>query len=220
MKSRVVVVRKASKKLILGYALYIVLLGGLTVEVLASLDKSWQVNEKEEESIPVTATKAIETTNTLTNTANENFQISPKKEYENMPKDIEGHKVIGKLEIPKINVSAYILEETNKETLNLSVTKLCGPNINEVGNFCITGHNYNRDNMFGKLRKLEIGDEIMLTDTYEQMIKYQVDEILKINPKEVSALNQETEGERRVSLITCTIGALNRIVVKASEIYD
>ena len=77
MKSRVIVVRKASKKLILGYAMYIILLGGLTVEVLASLDKSWQVNEQEEESIPVTATKTIETTNTLTNTTNENFQISP-----------------------------------------------------------------------------------------------------------------------------------------------
>ena len=63
------------------------------------------------------------------------------KEYQTMPSDLKGHKVIGKLQIPAINLETYILENTNKETLNISVTKLTGPEINQIGNFCITGHN-------------------------------------------------------------------------------
>ena len=50
-----------------------------------------------------------------------------KEEYQNMPDNLEGYKVIGKLEIKSIKLSTYILEETIPETLNISVTKLTGP---------------------------------------------------------------------------------------------
>lgn len=142
------------------------------------------------------------------------------KEYQNMPKEIDGYKVIGKLEIPKIELSTYILAETTPETLNISVTKLTGPNINKEGNFCITGHNYNNSRMFGKLKKLEIGDKIILTDTYDRSVSYTVSSIDKVGTKELEVLSQETKGERVVTLITCTTGAIKRIVVKAIEEYD
>ena len=64
------------------------------------------------------------------------------KEYENMPKEVDGFKVIGKITIPKIDVEKYILEETTTESLLSGVTKICGPEINQIGNFCIAGHNY------------------------------------------------------------------------------
>lgn len=126
----------------------------------------------------------------------------------------------GKLTIPKINLTTYIIGTTTKESLNKSVTKLYGPSINKVGNFCITGHNYLNSNMFSKLKKLEVGDEITLTDLYERSILYSVYSILKVEPNNVECLNQETGGEREVTLITCTTGALKRLIVKAVEIYD
>ena len=137
-----------------------------------------------------------------------------------LPTDIEGFEIIGKLEIPKINLSTYILSETNKETLDKSVTKLCGPNINEVGNFCILGHNYNKSNMFGNLKKLEINDTIILTNVYGQQVQYIVYDIFKVYPDEVECLNQQTYGNRDVTLITCTMGAIKRLVVKLTEVYD
>ena len=65
--------------------------------------------------------------------------------------------------------------------------------------------------MFGGIKKLEKGDTIILTDTYEN---YQTD------PKDVSSLTQETMSEREVTLITCTTGAIKRVIVKAVEVYD
>ncbi len=140
--------------------------------------------------------------------------------YQNMPQQINGYTVLGKLIIPKIELETYILDETNKTSLNTSVTKLEGPGINEVGNFCITGHNYLNANMFGKLKKLEIGDTISMVDPYDRKINYQVYAIEKVSPKDVSCVSQETEGDREVTLITCTLGAIQRLVVKCIEIYD
>ena len=142
------------------------------------------------------------------------------KEYQTMPSDLKGHKVIGKLQIPAINLETYILENTNKETLNISVTKLTGPKINQIGNFCITGHNYINSKMFWKLNKVKINDEIILTDTYDKSLRYKVYEKKEIEPKQIEALNQDTKEEKEVTLITCTFGASKRLIVKASEIYD
>ena len=147
-------------------------------------------------------------------------RVNNLKEYQNMPESIDGHKVVGKLEIPKIELTTYILGYTSKESLNKSVTKLTGPEINNEGNFCITGHNYNNDRMFGKLKQLEIGDKIILTDTYDRSVTYTVNTIDTVTPKEVEVLSQNTLGEREVTLITCTTGALKRIVVRAIEEYD
>ena len=142
------------------------------------------------------------------------------KEYQTMPSDLKGHKVIGKLQIPAINLETYILENTNKETLNISVTKRTGPEINQIGNFCITGHNYINSKMFWKLNKVKINDEIILTDTYDKSLRYKVYEKKEIEPKQIEALNQDTKEEKEVTLITCTFGASKRLIVKASEIYD
>ena len=92
--------------------------------------------------------------------------------YQNMPKELKGKTVIGKLTIPSINLETYILEETSDETLNISVTKLTGPEINTIGNFCITGHNYINSKMFWNLYKVQIGDEIFLTDIFYKTIGF------------------------------------------------
>ena len=159
--------------------------------------------------------ETIEDTFTNENIASK--KIIPQKV---LPTDIDGHEIIGKLEIPKINLSTYILAETNDNTLNKSVTKLCGPNINGAGNFCILGHNYNKTTMFGNLKKLEINDIITLTNMYGQKVEYIVYDIYKVYPNEVECLRQETYGNREVTLITCTTGAIKRLVIKATEIYD
>lgn len=151
---------------------------------------------------------------------NENIILEDVIPQRVLPTDIGGFEIIGKLEIPKINLSTYILGETNNESLDKSVTKLCGPNINEAGNFCILGHNYNKSNMFGNLKKLEINDIIILTNIYGQEVQYIVYDIYKVYPDEIACLNQETYGNRDVTLITCTMGAIKRLVIKTTEIYD
>ncbi len=156
------------------------------------------------------------TNNTVATAVNTEKEISS----EDTLLEVNGEMVIGKLEVPKINLVTYILPETNRETLNKSVTKLCGPKVNGVGNLCITGHNYHKDNMFGDLKEVEINDKIYLTDNNGNKIEYGVYEICKVYPEEVECLSQDTKGEREVTLITCTTGAVKRLIVKAVEIYD
>lgn len=152
------------------------------------------------------------------NTIEEDKKEIVLEEYKTMPRELEGYKVIGKIQIPKINLEFYILSETNKDTLKISVTKLCGPEINEVGNFCIAGHNYNK--FFAKIKNLDIKDNIILTDKYDRSITYEVYDIFQTSPKDISCLNQDTEGERELTLITCSNGAIKRFIVKAIEVYD
>lgn len=189
------------------------------------------IQEKKNIQIEVKNNNEVNTnkieTNEIAEEKNENVNPEVKQEekvvleeYKNMPRELKGYKVIGKIEIPKIDLTSYILSETNSKSLKVSVTKLYGPEINKIGNFCIAGHNYKNGKMFGKIKKLEKQDEIILTDTYDRSVKYQVYDTYKTSPKDVKCLNQQTNSEREVTLITCTTGAVQRVIVKAIEVYD
>ena len=149
---------------------------------------------------------------------NINLSTLKEKEYENFPKEYRGYKTVGKITIPKLNIEKYILEETSEQSLKAAVTKVCGPNANQEGNFCVSGHNYVQT--FGRLKELEIGDKIIITDTYNREVTYQVYKTYKVDPTDTSCLEQETNGEREITLITCTLGAIKRNIIKAIEVYD
>lgn len=188
--------------------------------------KYYDLKQKQTESILEQARKIEKSEEKKILSTNQEKNTEPEKSVKKktatlqIPKDYEGWQVIGRLDIPKIKLTTYILNETTKDTLNKSVTKFCGPEINKVGNFCITGHNYRKQNMFSNLRKLEVGDEFSITDMYERSISYKIYSITQVDPSNVQCLEQETGGEREVTLITCTIGALKRLIIKAVEIYD
>lgn len=135
-----------------------------------------------------------------------------------LPAEFKKFEIIGKLEIPKLNLDMYILKECTSKALKVSVTKLCGPDINAIGNFCIAGHNYSL--IFKDIKNLEKNDQIILTDVYGYRVVYQVYDIFQTSPKDVSCLSQNTGGDRELTLITCTIGAIKRVIVKAVEVYD
>lgn len=130
---------------------------------------------------------------------------------------IQGHKVVGIIKIPEIELEYPILETTSKETLNLSITKFWGNEINEIGNVTLAGHNNLNGTMFGKTKKLEVGDVIELTDIQNVTLKYKVFKIYVIDPNDISCILPEQEGTREVTLITCTNGNKNRLIVKARE---
>ena len=127
----------------------------------------------------------------------------------------KGYPVIAKLEIPKINLETYVLSEYSEQALGVSVTKFYGKNPNEVGNFCIAGHNYITKNMFHDLKKLSIGDTFSLIDTNNNKVNYKIYLIETVEPDETQCLSQKTDGKIEVTLITCTTDSLKRIIVKA-----
>ena len=152
------------------------------------------------------------------NKINEN-KTNKERKYikEDVPLEYKGYTVISKLEIPKIDLETYVLEKYLEETLNVSVVKFYGANPNEIGNFCIAGHNFKNKNMFKNLKKLSVGDNLFIIDNDIGRVEYEIFDIYKVSPKDVACLLQETNGKREVTLITCTNDSKERIIVKARE---
>lgn len=85
------------------------------------------------------------------------------------------------------------------------------------GNFCVAGHNFQRKTMFSKLKKLKIKDKIILEDNKNGRTEYEIYEIYKVEPSNVTCLSQETKGKKELTLITCTSDSQKRIIVKSKE---
>lgn len=187
-----------------------------------SLIQSNDVKTKEQTGNKITINESKkEITKSQEESKNE-IEEQIKKDEENkeivnneIPSYYNGYPVIAKLEIEKINLATLVLKEHNKQTLAMSATKFFGANPNEIGNFCIAGHNYITKNMFHNLKKVKINDEIKLTDLTGKSINYKVYKKSTVLPNETQCLSQKTNGRTELTLITCTTDSTKRIVIKA-----
>lgn len=128
---------------------------------------------------------------------------------------------IGQIDIPTIDCHYPILasDTENFDTLlKIAPVKFHGANPNEVGNFCIVGHNYRNSQFFSKVPRLENGDIIQITDTFGEVVQYEVYDKFIVKNTDTSCTSQQTEGRREITLITCTNASNDdRVIVKARE---
>ena len=131
----------------------------------------------------------------------------------------ESYQIDSRLTIPSLGIDYPVLSETSEELLKISLNKYWGHGANQVGNYCIVGHNYANGKLFGKLSQMEIGDTAILQDmatgksvTYEAYNKYIAD------PTDVSCTSQLTNGKREITLITCKEYGTKRLIIKCREI--
>ena len=120
--------------------------------------------------------------------------------------------------IPSIGVYYPILNTTTDELLKISPCYFWGPKPNEVGNYCIVGHNYRNTKFFSKVPKLENGDIIEITDLSGRTLRYSVYDKYLVDPSDVSCTSQRTNGAKEITLITCTNDSSQRVIVKAREV--
>lgn len=132
--------------------------------------------------------------------------------------EIDGYTVLGIIRIPEIGLEYPILNETTNKSMKKSITKFWGPNLNEIGNLTLAGHNNKDGTMFGKVKKLKIGDIIEIEDLYKNIVKYEIFDMYIIDPNDVSCVESVEPDTREVTLITCTNGNKNRLITKAREI--
>ena len=144
-------------------------------------------------------------------------------DFENLPENevlqvtYEGYNIEGIIEIPGINIKYPIIDITNEETMKLSVTKFWGQNINEIGNYAIAGHNNRDGTMFSKTKHLKVGDIIKITDLRNKTVEYKIQKIYTVDPNDVSIIEPLDSNKREITLITCTNGNKNRLIIKAQE---
>lgn len=132
--------------------------------------------------------------------------------------EFKGYKIEGIIEIPKINIKYPIIDHTDEKTMMVSISKFWGPQANEIGNYTVAGHNNRDGTMFGKTKRLQIGDKIKITDLKGETIEYEIFKIYSILPDDVSCVESVEANTREVTLITCTNGHKKRLVTKARQI--
>jgi sortase A len=126
--------------------------------------------------------------------------------------------LIGRLGIPRLNISAVIVEGTSNKTLRRAVGHIAGTALpGQPGNVGIAGH---RDTFFRPLRNVQQDDIITLT-TFVGEYRYRVVSIKVVRPDDVAVLNPD-EAEI-LTLVTCYpfyfVGsAPDRFIVRAARV--
>jgi sortase A len=127
-------------------------------------------------------------------------------------------QLVGKLEIPRIGVSAMVLQGDDDDILDDGAGHVPSSALpGEMGNVAVAAH---RDTLFRGLRNIRVGDDIQF-QTAAGVYRYQVESMAKVSPRDVDVLN--ASAQPTLTLITCYpfnfIGhAPLRFVVKALEI--
>ncbi len=106
--------------------------------------------------------------------------------------------LLGRIEVPRLELSAVIAEGVDKRTLLRAVGHLPGsPLPGQPGNVALAGH---RDTFFRPLRNACLDDRIRIT-TPIGSFEYVVESIEVVSPKRTEVL--ENSGVPKLTLITC-----------------
>ena len=157
------------------------------------------------------------------------YQVSAKRSLENQiqmakePQKLQPNPaiklgdVLGRLDIPRLELSVAVLQGTSSRTLRLGTGHIEGtPLPGETGNSGIAGH---RDTFFRGLNDIHQNDEIRF-QTATGLFRYEVDWVKVVAPDDLSVLAPSTESS--LTLVTCYpfyfIGpAPKRFVVRAHK---
>ena len=144
-----------------------------------------------------------------------------KAEYDRLL-DVSGLGVMGYIEIPSIDCSLPIYHGTEESVLQIAVGHLEWSSLpvgGESTHCVLSGHRgLPSAKLFTNLDKLQTGDIFMLR-ILDDVLTYEVDQILIVEPQETGALRIE-EGKDYCTLVTCTPYGINthRLLVRGHRI--
>jgi sortase A len=130
------------------------------------------------------------------------------------PQPLPG-STLGRIEIPRLRVSAVIRAGSDPRTLQLAVGHIPGTAVpGDAGNIGLAGH---RDTFFRRLKDIRADDEILIV-TAEGTYRFRVEDTQVVTPKDTWVLNPTPA--TTLTLVTCYpftyIGsAPDRFIVRA-----
>ena len=134
--------------------------------------------------------------------------------------DAPARSLVGKIEIPRLNISAIVKEGVDERTLGLAAghiphTALPG----QPGNVGVAAH---RDTLFRNLKDVRRDDRITVT-TLDGRYVYRVASFRIVQPTDVSVLDPSPD-ENTLTLVTCYpfyfVGhAPKRFIVRALQVF-
>lgn len=147
-----------------------------------------------------------ETENVLSALENNELNNNEINDSDEVTVDVNGYEYIGFIEIPKIEIKLPVLSEWDYTRLKIAPCRQFG-SIN-TDDIVIAAHNYKKH--FGNLSSLNIGDEIIFTDTSKKEHLYSVERVEILNPTDVEKV--QNSGYDLV-LYTCTYGGKTRVIL-------
>jgi sortase A len=133
---------------------------------------------------------------------------------------VEATAPIGRIEIPRLGLSAVVAEGDDEKTLTVAVGHLPDtPFPWQAGNSALAGH---RDSFFLPLRRIQVGDDIHFRSAHGTF-RYRVTRYTVVEPDELWVLDASPSAA--LTLITCypfdVVGAApRRFVVHAERIAN
>ena len=136
--------------------------------------------------------------------------------------DLAGDGIMGRVEIPKINVNLPVYHTTDESVLEQAAGHLEGSSLpigGESTHAVISAHRgLPSASLFTDLDQLEAGDHFLI-HVLDETLCYQVDQVSVVEPEETEGL-AVTDGEDLVTLLTCTPYGVNshRLLVRGHRV--
>ena len=136
--------------------------------------------------------------------------------------NVAGNGVMGFIEIPELSVRLPIYHSTDEAVLQVAVGHIEGSSlpVGGAGTHCLlSGHRgLPSAKLFSSLDQMAVGDVFML-HVLDETLTYEVDQILVVEPGDVSALELDPLADL-CTLVTCTPYGINshRLLVRGHRI--
>ena len=154
-------------------------------------------------------------------------RFSPNKEEKeiyNSILSVDDNGMMGYITIPELRLKLAIYHGVDESVLQVGIGHIEGSSlpVGGEGTHCVlSGHRgLPSAKLFTDIDKLVIGDVFML-HVYDEMLTYEVDQILIVEPEDYSALAIE-EGKDYCTLVTCTPYGINthRLLVRGHRVEN
>ena len=123
--------------------------------------------------------------------------------------EVDGHRYIGTVSIPTLDVALPVQEDWSLTLLKTSPCRYTGSPYQ--GDLIICAHNYATH--FGRLQDLLTGDEVIFTDAWGNEFRYTVVELETLAG---TAVDEMESGAWDLTLFTCTLGGQKRVTVRCN----
>lgn len=154
-------------------------------------------------------------------------RFSPSKQEDELYRGIlstDDNGMMGYITIPELRLKLAIYHGVDESVLQVGIGHIEGSSLpvgGESTHCVLSGHRgLPSAKLFTDIDKLELGDVFML-HVYDEVLTYEVDQILIVEPEDYSALAIE-EGKDYCTLITCTPYGINthRLLVRGHRIEN
>lgn len=136
------------------------------------------------------------------------YFVAPEME---MPKNSVGkYDYIGVIDIPALGLDLPVIGELSYPALKAAPCRYAGSAYQD--NLIIAAHNYSGH--FGKIKRLQAGDEVFFTDMDGNLFSYQV---VSMEVLKDTAVEDMRSGGYDLTLFTCTYGGESRVTIRCER---